>query len=126
MTQYARLRGITGTVIDGVCRDVNCAIDKDFPIFSSGRWMRTGKDRVQVEGVNEAISVGKVRVSPRDIIVADANGVVVIPRDRAREVASVARSIENSEEGIREMICNGSTIAEARDKFGYHTLQRGE
>ncbi|KAJ4011811.1 hypothetical protein NW752_004213 [Fusarium irregulare] len=126
MTQYARLRGITGTVIDGVCRDVNCAINEEFPIFSSGRWMRTGKDRVQVEGVNEVISVGKVRVSPRDIIVADANGVVVVPRDRAREVAAVARSIEKSEEGIREMICNGSTIAEARDKLGYHTLQRGE
>ncbi|KAG7428689.1 Aspartate aminotransferase [Fusarium oxysporum f. sp. raphani] len=98
----------------------------NYPIFSSGRWMRTGKDRVQVECVNESIGVGKVRVSPRDIVVADANGVVIVPRDRAREVAAIASRIEESEQGIREMIRKGSTIAEAREKLGYHTLQRKE
>ncbi|KAI1028284.1 hypothetical protein LB503_002781 [Fusarium chuoi] len=126
MTQYAGLRGVAGTVINGVCRDVDRAIGDNYPIFSSGRWMRTGKDRVQVEGVNESIGVGKVRVSPRDIVVADANGVVIVPRDRAREVAAIASRIEESEQGIREMISKGSTIAEAREKLGYHTLQRKE
>lgn len=124
MTQYAGLRGIAGTVIDGVCRDVNRAIGDDYPLFTAGRWMRTGKDRVQVGGVNESVGIGKVRVNPRDIVVADANGVVIVPRARAREVAEVARKIEQSEEGIREMIAGGATIAEARKKLGYHTLQR--
>lgn len=126
MTQYAGLRGIAGTVIDGVCRDVKCAIGEEYPLFSAGRWMRTGKDRVQVGGVNETIgmAVGKVHVRPRDIVIADANGVAVIPRDRVREVTEVARTIENSEERIRDMINNGATIAEARKELGYHTLQR--
>ncbi|OBT41579.1 hypothetical protein VE00_09151 [Pseudogymnoascus sp. WSF 3629] len=124
MTQYAGLRGIAGTVIDGVCRDVNRALADEYPLFSAGRWMRTGKDRVQVGGVNEAIGIGRVRVNPRDIVVADANGVVVVPRDRAREVAEVARRIEMSEAGIREMIAGGATIAEAREELGYHMLQR--
>ncbi|KAI8662110.1 hypothetical protein LRP88_12613 [Fusarium phalaenopsidis] len=124
MTQYAGLRGIAGTVIDGVCRDVDRAITDNYPIFTAGRWMRTGKDRVQVGGVNESIGVGNVRVSPRDIVVADANGVVIVPRDRAYEVAALAKTIEKSEEGIRSMISRGSTIAEAREKLGYHTLQR--
>ncbi|KAL4863369.1 hypothetical protein BDV12DRAFT_206591 [Aspergillus spectabilis] len=101
MTQYAGLRGIAGSVIDGVCRDVNRAIDDDYPLFTAGRWVRTGKDRVQVGGVNEPIGI-----------------------DRAREVAEVARKIEKSEECIREMIANGATIAEARKQLGYHTLQR--
>jgi regulator of RNase E activity RraA len=86
--------------------------------------MRTGKDRVQVGGVNESIGIGKVRVSPRDIVVVDANGVVIVPRDRAREVAEIARRIEKSEAGIREMIAGGASISEAREKLGYHTLQR--
>lgn len=86
--------------------------------------MRTGKDRVQVADVNATIGIGKVRVSPRDIVVADANGVVVVPRSRAREVAWLARNIETSEDGIREMISSGSTIAQAREKLGYHLLQR--
>ncbi|CRL21953.1 Ribonuclease E inhibitor RraA/Dimethylmenaquinone methyltransferase [Penicillium camemberti] len=124
MTQYAGLRGIAGSVIDGVCRDVNRAINDDYPLFTAGRWMRTGKDRVQVGGVNQSIGIGKVRVEPRDIVVADANGVVVVPRDRAREVAEVARKVEKSEAGIREMIAGGATIAEAREQLGYHTLQR--
>lgn len=124
MTQYAGLRGIAGTVIDGVCRDVNRAINDDYPLFTAGRWMRTGKDRVQVGGVNEPIGIGKVHVEPRDIVVADANGVVFVPRARAREVAEVVRKIEESEESIREMINRGSTIAEARKSLGYHTLQR--
>jgi regulator of RNase E activity RraA len=124
MTQYAGIRGVAGAVIDGVCRDVNRAIEDDYPLFTAGRWMRTGKDRVQVGGVNESIGIGKVRVNPRDIVVADANGVVIVPRDRAREVAEIARRIEQSEAGIREMIAGGATISEAREKLGYHMLQR--
>jgi len=124
MTQYAGMRGIAGTVIDGVCRDVNRAINDEYPIFSAGRWMRTGKDRVQVGGVNESIGIGKVRVQSRDIVVADANGVVIVPRHRAREVAETVRKIEASEGGIRELIASGSSIAEAREKLGYHLLQR--
>lgn len=126
LTQYAGQRKIAGTVIDGVCRDVNRALTDEYPLFTAGRWMRTGKDRVQVGGVNEAVSVGKVRVSPRDIVVADANGVVVVPRHRAREVASLAAKIEESESGIRDLIARGATIAEAREKLQYHTLQRKE
>lgn len=126
MTQYAGLRGIAGSVIDGVCRDVTRAIDDHYPLFTVGHWMRTGKDRVEVGAVNESIGVGGVHVKPRDIVVADANGVVFVPRDRAREVADIARWIETSEAGIREMILNGATLAKAREVFKYSQLQRTE
>lgn len=126
LTQYAGQRKIAGTVIDGVCRDVNRALADEYPLFTAGRWMRTGKDRVQVGGVNESISVGKVRVDSRDIVVADANGVVVVPRHRAREVADLAAKIERSESGIRDLIARRATLAEARERLQYHTLQRKE
>lgn len=126
MTQYAGLREIAGTVIDGVCRDVNRAISDNYPLFTVGRWMRTGKDRVQVGGVNEAVGIGGVHVKPRDIVVADANGVVFVPRHRAREVSQLAQDIEKKEASIRESILRGATLAEARQEFGYHLLQRHE
>ena len=126
MTQYAGLRGIAATVIDGVCRDVGKALGDGYPMFSAGRFMRTGKDRVQVESVNTPVAVGTVRVAARDIVVADANGVVIVPRDRAREVAEVARRIEEVESRIREQISQGKTLGEARATLGYHTLQTKE
>jgi regulator of RNase E activity RraA len=124
MTQYAGIKKIGATVINGVCRDVSKAIGDDYPIFSKGRFMRTGKDRVQIESVNATVSVGQARVSARDIVIADANGVVVVPRGRASEVASVAREIEDKEQRIREQIADGKTLGQARAALGYHTLQR--
>jgi regulator of RNase E activity RraA len=124
MTQYAGARKIAGTVIDGVCRDVTKALADDYPLFTKGRFMRTGKDRVQVEAVNVPVSIGTARVAPRDIIVADANGVVAVPRDRAREVAATARQIEAVEADIRTHISQGKTLREAREALGYHKLQR--
>ena len=124
MTQYAGLRSIAGTVIDGVCRDVNKALSDDYPLFTAGRFMRTGKDRVEVGSINATVGIGTVRVVPRDIVVADSNGVVIVPRARAREVAEVARKIEGVEAAIRERIAKGDTIGQARQALGYHTLQR--
>ncbi|PDT49562.1 MULTISPECIES: RraA family protein [Sinorhizobium] len=124
MTQYAGARGIAATVIDGVCRDVSKALGANYPLFTRGRFMRTGKDRVEVGSVNEVVSVGKTRVAPRDIVVADANGVVVVPRARAREVAEVAHAIEGVETKIREAIAKGQALKQARAALGYHLLQR--
>ena len=124
MTLYAGQRKIAATVIDGVCRDVNKAIADDYPLFTKGRFMRTGKDRVQVDGINVAVSIGQTRVCARDIVVADANGVVVVPRDRAVEVADAARKIEAAEDRIRNELTQGKTLQQARAALGYHTLQR--
>ena len=124
MTQYAGVRNIAATVIDGVCRDVAKALSDEYPLFTKGRFMRTGKDRVEVAAVNVPVSIGTARVCPRDIIVADANGVVAVPRDLAREVAETARQIEAVEANIRGQIASGKTLREARSALGYHTLQR--
>ncbi|MGP8473873.1 RraA family protein [Burkholderia sp. PR2] len=124
MTQYAGIREIAGTVIDGVCRDVSRALADGYPLFTRGRFMRTGKDRVQVEATNGPVSVGTARVETRDIVVADANGVVVVPRSHAHDVAAAARRIEAIEAEIREHIANGKTLSEVRAMLGYHDLQR--
>lgn len=123
MTQYAGQHRIAATVIDGVCRDVAKALGDGYPIFSKGRFMRTGKDRVQVQAINQPVTVGGARVCARDIVVADANGVVVVPRDHAREVAATARRIEAVEAQIRIRISQGKTLRQAREALGYHTLQ---
>ncbi|GAA4334523.1 diguanylate cyclase [Variovorax defluvii] len=124
MTQYAGIRKIGATVIDGVCRDVSKALGDGYPMFTKGRFMRTGKDRVEVESVNMPVSIGTARVVARDIVVADANGAVIVPRGRAREVAELAHKIEGVESEIRAQIAKGRTLGQAREALGYHTLQR--
>jgi regulator of RNase E activity RraA len=52
---------ISGTVIDGVCRDVPTIVEEKYPIFARGRFMMTGKDRVMVDAVRVMVSIGKVR-----------------------------------------------------------------
>lgn len=124
MTQFALAQGIAGSVIDGVCRDVSKALGEGYPLFTQGRFMRTGKDRVEVVAVNRPVSIGGARACARDIVVADANGVVVVPRERAREVAQRARQIEQVEAQIRKYIASGKSLKEARALLGYHGLQR--
>ncbi|MCM3013809.1 RraA family protein [Bacillus subtilis] len=127
MTGVAKRKGIAGTVIDGACRDTNRILELDYPVFSAGRYMRTGKDRVQVDAVGEAISIADVRVRHGDIVAADADGVVVIPKEYEKEVLAVADKIEAAEKQIREAAEKGMSLKEARDRFHYHHLQtKGE
>lgn len=126
LTEVATARGIRGTVIDGVCRDTAHAAALGYPIFSRGHWMRTGKDRVQAEAVQEAVTIGGVRTVPGDVVVGDADGVVVVPRRLEAAVLEAAQRIEAVEEAIRRDVRAGAALVEARAAHGYHLLQRAE
>lgn len=123
LTVTAKMKQIAGTVIEGVCRDVPNILKEQYPLFSRGRFMMTGKDRVMVEAVNVIVSIGKVQVKPGDVLVGDDSGVVVIPGERAAEVLKVALEIEEAENLIEDAIRKGSSIREAREKYRYHSLQ---
>jgi 4-hydroxy-4-methyl-2-oxoglutarate aldolase len=123
LTAVASRRGIGGTVIHGVCRDVQRALDLHYPIFTRGRYMRTGKDRVEVESMQAPISLGDVQVRPGDILVGDADGVLLIPRVRESEVFDTAREIEQAEQAIERETAKGIRLDEARKTFRYHQLQ---
>lgn len=124
LTTLAHDKQVAGTVIHGVCRDVDRAITLGYPIYSCGRFMRTGKDRVEVADVQSTVSLGDVQVRPGDLVLGDDDGVVVIPFERAEEVADVAREIAHAEARIIEAAQRGAPLSEARAQFGYHELQR--
>ncbi|MEZ5649318.1 MAG: RraA family protein [Burkholderiaceae bacterium] len=126
LTEVAHRRGLAGTLIDGVCRDVALCLDLGYPIFSRGHWMRTGKDRVQVEATNVPVNIGDARVAPGDLIRGDADGVVVIPREHEDRVLELAESVEKAENAIREAVRRGMRLDEARKHFRYHQLQTRE
>jgi len=123
MTEIAAARGIGGTVINGVCRDLNAALRQDYPLFSRGRFMRTGKDRVRLVAVNAPVTINDVDISPLDIICGDADGALAVPAARAEEIAEIAERIEDVEARIVEAVKAGSTLVQARADLGYHDLQ---
>ncbi|MGW5151506.1 RraA family protein [Rhodococcus koreensis] len=126
LTATASHKGLAGTVIDGVCRDSDCAVDLSYPVFSRSRWMRTGKDRVRVDGYNVPVNIGGVRVEQGDWLVGDADGVVSIPTRQAAAVIETAIRIRETEDRIRSAVRAGHSLVAARELHGYHTLQTRE
>lgn len=124
MSRIAAQRGVAGTVINGVCRDTAEADAAGYPLYAAGVFMRTGKDRVQVDAVGGAVALGGVRVSAGDLIVADRDGVVAVPAARVEEVLARAVVMRDVERRIVAAALEGVTLAQARRRFGYHTLQR--
>ncbi|POX53530.1 diguanylate cyclase [Streptomyces sp. Ru71] len=87
----AQRRGIAGFVLDGVIRDVAEARQLGFPVFARGVIPIPGtKEAVEPLGV--PVRCGGVEVHPGDVVVADEEGVVVVPRDRREEVLDAARA----------------------------------
>ena len=123
LTEIAHRRGLGGTVIDGICRDVSLCIDLGYPVYSRGHWMRTGKDRVQVEAMDVSVNIGEARVRPGDLLRGDADGVIVIPREHEEAVLAAAVEIDSAEQQIREAVRGGMRLDEARKQFRYHRLQ---
>lgn len=123
LTMVAHHRKIAGTVIDGACRDTFLSREIMYPIFSRSYSMRTGKDRVQVEGFNIPVNIGDARVLPGDILRGDADGVISIPQAHENEVLTIAEEIDDIEQKIRNAVLEGMTLAEARKQFRYHQLQ---
>jgi regulator of RNase E activity RraA len=124
LTSVANKRRLAGTVIHGACRDVARSVDLGYPIFSRGKFMRTGKDRVQLEAMNVAVSLGDVQVRRGDIVLGSDDGVLVVPKEYETEVLSVAQSISLAEERILSAAIEGERLDELRRAFKYHELQR--
>jgi regulator of RNase E activity RraA len=123
MTRTAAARGIAGTVVHGACRDVAITLSERYPMWSSGVFMRTGKDRVRMVSAGRPVVIEGVTVGAGDVVCGDADGVVVVPAARAPEVAELAERIERVEGEIVDAVRGGSGLRQARSEFGYHELQ---
>ncbi len=124
LTEVAHRRQLAGTVIDGICRDVALCRRLGYPVYSRAHWMRTGKDRVQVEKMGVPVNIGEARVAPGDLLRGDADGVLVIPRAHEEAVLAAAEEIHAAEEQIRAAVRGGLRLDEARRQFRYHALQK--
>jgi 3-hexulose-6-phosphate synthase/6-phospho-3-hexuloisomerase len=104
-------KGISGVVIDGAVRDVDDIRELKFPIFAKAIVPNAGEPKGFGE-INTEIQCCGQYVRPGDWITGDESGVVVIPAERAYEIARRALEIKKNEERIREEIRRGGTLSE--------------
>lgn len=109
-TLSCRNRGIAGVVIDGAVRDVDDIRSINFPVFARAIVPNAGEPKGMGE-INAEIECCGQAVRPGDWVVGDESGVVVVPRERAYEVARRAMEVWKTEERIREEIRRGSTLS---------------
>ena len=107
-------KGISGVVIDGAVRDVDDIRIMKFPLFAKAVVPNAGEPKGFGE-INAEIQCGGQYVRPGDWIIGDENGVVVIPAERAYEIARRALEVRKNEERIREEIRRGSTLSEVAE-----------
>jgi 4-hydroxy-4-methyl-2-oxoglutarate aldolase len=99
-----KLRGAVGVVTSGGARDTDEIVKERVPLYLRrlGRGIRPGRN--EVESVNRPVQLGGVLVRPGDVVVADGDGVVVVPREHAEAVARAARGILDSDKkGRRDL-----------------------
>lgn len=110
MTVAALARGIAGLVIDGCVRDSEAIARLQFPVFARGLSIRgTRKDPTALGFLQAPITLGDVTVEPGDLVVGDADGVVVISRASVTDVLEKARERERREAEVIERLRKGET-----------------
>lgn len=117
MSTFAQQRGITGAVIDGAVRDIEDLIELKFPMFSRHIVARSGTF-AQIGDRQIPVTCGGVVVFPGDMVVADMNGVTVVPQAHIIPVARAAKGLEQWERQIKRLLMEGRTLDQAAQTIG--------
>lgn len=118
MATAMKARGFAGAVVDAGVRDTPQIRKLQFPVFSRGVVPSTTINHYRFAGVNVPVTCAGVRVTAGDIIAADEDGVVVVPRGRAADVLKKAEELDNTEHSMIPFIEKYKSIREAVAKFG--------
>jgi len=123
MTTLSLKAGVAGAIVDGAIRDVDEIRDLGFPIWYRSTVPRPSPtavhNRTEPVQVNVPVVVGEQVIAPGDIVVADENGIAVVPSADAAEVLESTYLKIDKERIVREKIASGATVTELIAEFGH-------
>ncbi|HZO42585.1 MAG TPA: RraA family protein [Methylomirabilota bacterium] len=115
---WFRARKVRGAVIDGATRDASAIMRMGFPTFVRYRTPQDSVPRWRVSDWGQPVTIGNVRVSLGDVVVADLDGVVIVPRRAAQEVLRRCEKLVGTENKVRSAVRRGMAPLAAYQKFG--------
>jgi regulator of RNase E activity RraA len=118
----AKLKGVSGVVIDGACRDIDEARELEFPVYARGAVPMTARGRVVQDSFNQEIQFVCVQCRPGDLVIADGSGVVIIPKEKEAEVVVAAEAIYAKEQEMAAGIRKGYSGLEMLERLGYEQM----
>jgi 4-hydroxy-4-methyl-2-oxoglutarate aldolase len=118
LSTAAKYRGCRGVVLDGPTRDSGAIRTMGFPVFHDGFHPADSLGRLDVVAHNVPIQCGHVLVYPGDLVLADHDGVVVVPNAAAEETLGLAEEKVSGENLVRKALAGGMTTTEAFKKYG--------
>ena len=110
--------GPSGAIIDGAVRDTAYLKKIGFPVYSTGVAPSTLVGHYRCAGTNVAVVIDGEEIHPGDIIAADHDGVVIVPRDHAADVLKLAQQLDFKEHSMYPLIEKTKSILEAVKQFG--------
>jgi 4-hydroxy-4-methyl-2-oxoglutarate aldolase len=119
MTATARGKKVKAAAIDGGIRDTHQILKQEFPVYYRYRTSNGSLGRCQITDYQVPIKIGNVSIKPGDVIVADIDGVLSVPRDLAYKVLLRAEEITNNEKHIFCWVSEGVPIKEITQMGGY-------
>ena len=117
LSTAATNRGCVGAIVDGAVRDVARMIDLCFPVFARGTRVHDSRDRQRVIDIDVPVEICGIRFCPGDLVLADVDGVVVVPRTVESEAIRRAWDKVHAENKVRDAIRNGMKATEVWDKY---------
>ncbi len=118
LSTAAKARGARGAVIDGLVRDVRKIEEVEFPVLAAGIKPVDSMGRGVVTGYNVPVECGEVLVNPGDLVFADSDGVVVVPRASVQEVVRLALSKARREDSSRAELMGGAYLRDVFQRYG--------
>ena len=111
-------KGVPGVVVDGGCRDLAFLTEMGFPVYARYATPRDITGYWMVDAMDVPIKIGQASIAPHDYLLADRDGIVILPRDRAADIVAKAATALGTESQIRSAIHSGMDPQQAYLKFG--------
>lgn len=124
LSRAAARRGIAGVVVDGAARDVTDADEAALALYARAPTPVSARGRVVELAWGQSVTIAGVDVAPGDLLLADANGVVVVPAAHAERVLATAETIAATEAAMADAIAAGKPVSEVMGK-SYEELTHG-